>query len=658
MFNALKRVLGLGGSPGGKEPAPRATTEAPASPKPTPKQDHLSLGNAAVQRERYAEAVEHYTRHIALEPSSGSGNVGLGFSLLQLGRFPQAIETLNNAVARDPQSGDGFYMLGQAYREMGQPQAALQAWRKAHALAPELEHLYLEFCLLLFNQGHSGEARTLMETGVARFTANADFKFYLGNLLAEGGDFASAAEVYRDAVALNGEAPYLLSSYANAQMQVGERDEAAAALKKAMALAPDDASIFSNYLLCIQYSTKLSKADKFQVAREFSERFETPLIDQWGRYEQDENPMRKLRLGYVSGDFRNHALAYFIEPILANHDRSKFELFCYYSHPTFDSVSQRVQVMADHWVGCHGMSDEALAERIRADQIDVLIDLSGHTGHNRLLTFARKPAPVQMTWLGFQASTGLRAMDYRITEEALDPTGASEQFHSEKLIRLPSSGTFSPSPDSPPVNGLPALGGQPFTFGCLNNPTKITDEAIALWASILQKSPNSRLLLGNATAPLIERFSAQFSRYGVDPARLVFHPKVGLVDYLALHLQIDLALDTFPYNGGTTTFHSLWMGVPLVALEGDSTLSKVGAAVMRGVGLPDFCATTQQHYVEQAVYFSDHLEELSAIRSSLRGKLGAITNHLAIEVTASLEGALQSCWQDYCRSRQAQAQPA
>lgn len=654
MFKALKNALGFGGSLGEKELPHRSPVEVHSSPKPAPEQDHLSLGNAAVQHERYAEAVEHYTRHIALKPSKGSGHIGLGFALLQLGRFPQAIEALNNAVAHDPQSGDGFYMLGQAYREAGEPQAALQAWGKAHALAPELEHLYLEYCLLLFNQGRSGEARALMETGVARFPANADFKFYLGNLLAESGDYAGAADVYREAVALNAQSPHLLSSYATALMQVGEREEAAEALKKSMSLAPDDATIFSNYLLCIQYSSKLDKAQKFQAAREFAERFETPLMNQWGSYQQRGEPSsRKLRLGYVSGDLRNHALAYFIEPILANHDRSKFEIYCYYSHPVFDAVSQRIQALADHWLDCHGMSDDVLAARIRADQIDVLVDLSGHTGYNRLLTFARKPAPVQLTWLGYQASTGLRAMDYRITEEALDPIGSTEKFHSEKLIRLPSSGTFKASPDSPPVNELPALSKQPFTFGCLNNPTKITDEAIALWAEILRKKPGSRLMLGNATASLIEKFGMQFKQHGVDVERLIFQPKVGLVDYLGLHHQIDLALDTFPYNGGTTTFHSLWMGVPLIALEGDATLSKVGTAVMRGVGLPAFCAATRERYVEQAVYFSEHLEELSAIRYSLRDTLGAITNHLAIEVTASLEGALQSCWQDHCRQAQA-----
>lgn len=644
MFKALKNALGLGGS-ASKAP-PRGQVQA--APKTETQPDHLRLGHAAVQRDDYAQAVEHYKQSVALEPGRSSGYIGLGYALLQLARFPEAIEALKKAVAIDPKSGDGFYMLGQCFLSTHQPQAAMQAWRQAHTLAPELEHLYCDFCLLLFNHARAGEARALMETGIERFPANAEFKFYLGNLLAESGEYARAVIEYQSATALNPESPHLLASYATALMQTGARDLAAKVLKKALALAPLEATIFSNYLLCIQYDTTLSREEKFRVAQAFSERFETPLKSQWGNYRRDTADGRKLRVGYVSGDLRNHALANFIEPILARHDKSRFEIHCYYSYPVVDQVTQRLARLADHWVSCHGMPDEALATRIRADGIDILIDLSGHTGHNRLLTFARKPAPVQMTWLGYQATTGLQAMDYRITEEVLDPSGTTEQFHSEQLIRLPSSGTFSPAPESPSVNALPALSGQPFTFGCLNNPTKITDEAVALWAAILRRSPHARLMLGNATPSLVERLSAQFLQSGVDPSRLVFHPKVGLVDYLRLHHQVDVALDTFPYNGGTTTFHSLWMGVPLITLDGDTALSKVGAAIMRGMSLPQFCAETEQQYVERAVHFYEHPAEVSEVRQQLRGRLDAVTTQLAVDVTASLEAAMQSAWRDYC----------
>lgn len=654
MLKALRNALGFGRAVERKAQMHNARAQPAAKPEP----DHFRLGNAAVQAENYEEAAAHYSRHIAQQPGQAFGHIGLGYALLQLRRFPESIAALNHAVTIEPQSSDGHYMLGQAHMNMGAPEAALHAWKKAHALAPELEQLYCDYCLLLFNQGQPKQARALIEEGIQRFPGNADFKFYLGNLLAEGADHAGAAMIYREAVALNPESPYLLSSYATALMQIGERDAAVDVLKKAMVLAPDSAGIFSNYLLGVQYGTKLSKEEKFRAAQEFSERFETPLMVEWSNQRHDaSSPERKLRVGYVSGDFRNHSLAFFIEPILTHHDKSRFEIFCYYSYPAADEVTQRIAKLADCWVPCHGMSDADLAARIRADGIDVLIDLSGHTGHNRLLAFARKPAPVQMTWLGYQATTGLRAMDYRITEESLDPTESTERFHSEKLLRLPASGTFSPSPESPPVSELPALSGHPFTFGCLNNPTKITDEAIAVWADILVRCPDARLILGNATTPLIERLSAEFLRHGVSANRLVFKPKCDLADYLRLHREIDLALDTFPYNGGTTSFHSLWMGVPPITLDGDTALSKVGAGLMRGLNLTQFCADTKDQYVAQAVYFYEYQNELSAVRAALRDKFSTVLTQLAVDVTGWLEAALEASWKEHCARAAAEPTP-
>lgn len=624
----------------------------PAQPSTTATADASALrseGNAAVRDQKFAEAADLYKKSIAADATHPSGHIGLGFALLQLGEFEAAIGPLMAAVALDPQSADGFYMLGKAHVELGAIDAAEVAWTTAHALAPALEEIYCDFCLLLFNQGKADRAKTLIEEGILKYPRNADFHFYLGNLLAERADYAAAVSAYQKAVALVPDSSHFLSNLGSSLMQIGSIDQAVESIGRAFSLAPDEPSILSNYLLSIQYSTRLSRMEKFEAHLEFSRRFEAPLKENWGNYGNDLAPQRKLKIGYVSGDFRNHSLAFFIEPIIKNHDRLKFEIFCYYAHPVHDEVSERIRNLADHWVNCSGTSDADLAKKIRADQIDVLIDLSGHTGRNRLLTFARKPAPIQMTWLGYQASTGLSAIDFRITEESLDPTGTSEAFHSEKLLRLPSSGTFSPSPDSPSVNALPVLRSRLFTFGCLNNPSKISDENVFLWAEILKQNSASRLMIGNATADLTAILAAKFNAHGVGDSRLVFQPKVSLKKYLELHQQIDLALDTFPYNGGTTTFHSLWMGVPIVALQGDTALSKVGVSAMQALGFPDFCAETQQGYVDRALHFSRHPEELISVRQSLREKMTSLTNVLALQVTDYLENSLQKCWAEYCQ---------
>ncbi|MDM0115263.1 tetratricopeptide repeat protein [Variovorax sp. J22R133] len=611
-------------------------------------EDLLRQGNIAVQNEDFPKAIECYKRFAAARPKSLSALIGLGFALLETHQFKEAIDALQRAVALDSKSIDGFYMLGKVYFETGDFEMAELAWHKAHALSPEFEHLYLDYCLLLFNKGKLPQARRLIETGLSHYPQNANFLFYLGNLYAEGGDYARAAEIYPRSIELQPNSPNVLSNYGTALMQTGDLEKAAEFLEKARHLAPDVASIFSNYLFCIQYSNKFSHQERFEAHVEFASLFENPLKAQWGNYERSLLARQRIRIGYVSGDLRAHALSFFIAPIIARHDRTKFEIYCYYSHPVHDATSQRIKEMADQWTPCHGMTDEDLAKQIRLDEIDVLIDLSGHTAHNRLLVFARKPAPVQMTWLGYQATTGLRAIDFRITDEALDPIGATEKFHTEALLRLPACGTFNPAPDSPQVNELPALSGAPFTFGCLNNPSKITDDVIDLWAEILRRNTSSRLMLGNATPDLIEKLSAQFSRRGIEPTRLIFHPKVSLQEYLALHHEIDLALDTFPYNGGTTTFHSLWMGVPIVALDGSSSLSNVGSSVMKGFGLGRFCGDTAAAYVENAIYFSEHLDELSQVRLMLREKMADVTGELTSVVTTSLEKAIEGCWKEYC----------
>lgn len=616
----------------------------------------LKSANDAIAIQDFSCAVEYCKELVNAQSQNPDVYVSYGYALLNLGQFANAKTILTTAAKLAPQSADAQYMLGKVCVELQDPDTAEQAWTRCYALSQEIEALYCDFCMLLFSRGKPGQAIDLMSSGVKKFPLNADIHFFLGNLHAETANYAIAVPIYAKSLSLNPESAYLLSNYATALRQVGDLTRANELVMRASLMAPESASIFSNYLLGMQYSALFTKAEKFTAHLEYARKFESPVLSHWGNYRNSLALEKKIHVGYVSGDFRNHSLIFFIAPILANHNKSKFEVYGYYACPLPDADTLRVKKFCDVWVTCHDMSDDALEARIRADEIDILIDLSGHTGHNRLLTFARKPAPIQMTWLGYQATTGLSAMDYRITEEALDPTGSSEVFHSEKLLRLPSSGTFSPLPDSPPVNELPALGGAAFTFACLNNPSKITDEAIKLWSQILKAAPTARLMIGNATPAWVDKISGQFSLHQVESGRLVFQPKVGIREYLQLHHQVDLALDTFPYNGGTTSFHSLWMGIPIVVLEGDTALSKVGASIMNGLGLPQFSCASPQNYIDTAVYFSTHLQELSVIRLSLRQQMAVLLQLLAKSVTQFLETALEDCWDKYRQTRIAEVQ--
>jgi protein O-GlcNAc transferase len=297
-------------------------------------------------------------------------------------------------------------------------------------------------------------------------------------------------------------------------------------------------------------------------------------------------------------------------------------VYCYYNNAALDDLTGQISAHADHWAPCFGMSDEELTQQIRADGIDILVGHFGHTAGNRLPTLARRLSPVQMTWVGYPATTGLSSMDYRITSADMDPPGVTERFHTETLIRLPASAAFTPSGESPPVNELPALKSTSFTFACLNNLAKINPGVVAVWGRILAKCPNAKLILGNVVDEGARRhLIGLFSENDVSTAQLIFSPRISLKDFLALHSQIDLALDPFPFNGGTTSLHALWMGVPVVTLCGESPASRCGAAVLRFAGLPEFIAGTEQEYVEIALAHAANLPKLNQIRRGLRDRM-------------------------------------
>jgi predicted O-linked N-acetylglucosamine transferase (SPINDLY family) len=354
----------------------------------------------------------------------------------------------------------------------------------------------------------------------------------------------------------------------------------------------------------------------------------------------------------MSGDLRQHSVAYFLEPVLAHHDRRAVEVHAYATGLTQDAVTDRLQGLVDHWTGCTGLSDDALAGRIRSDGIDILVDLSGHTGGNRLRVFARKPAPVQVTYLGYAATTGLSAMDYRLTTAVVDPPG-QEAYHSEALYRLPRSlWCYRPSAEAPEVNReTPAARHGVITFGSMNNIAKVSPETVALWGEILRRLPGSRLVMtsvpeGSVRATLTERFAA----VGVEGPRLVLHGKLPAERFWEVLGGIDIGLDPFPYNGTTTTCETLWMGVPVVTLEGSSAVARSGVALLSLAGLPELIARDEPGYVRIALDLARDLPRLSALRAGLRPRLAASPLRDEPGFTRELEEAYRAMWRRWCAS--------
>ncbi len=382
----------------------------------------------------------------------------------------------------------------------------------------------------------------------------------------------------------------------------------------------------------------------------FGEKFEAPLRASWPRHSNVRDPARCLQIGFVSGDLREHAVASFVEPLLARlAESAALSLHAYYNHATEDSVTARLRTHFRHWHRIVGLSDAALAERITSDRIDILIDLSGHTAENRLLTFARKPAPVQVSWIGYPGTTGLKAMDYYLADRHFLPPGTFDSQFTEKLVYLPANAPFLLDAIAPAVNALPALRNGYVTFASFNRLNKLRPQVIALWSRLLRSLPEARMVLGGmpseaASNPLID----WFAREGIVRERFSLHPRCDIAAYLALHHQVDMCLDTFPYTGGTTTTYALWMGVPTLTLAGHTPPGRQGAAILGHVGLEAFVAKNADDFQRRGEYWANDLSALSAVRSGLRQRIEHSLLSQPEVIAAGLECALRTMWQRWC----------
>lgn len=365
---------------------------------------------------------------------------------------------------------------------------------------------------------------------------------------------------------------------------------------------------------------------------------------------------RRLRVGYVSPDFRQHSVAYFIEPILAHHDPEQIETVGYANVAVPDTVTDRLRSLTNEWCDVYHLNDDRFAERVRADGIDILVDLAGHTGSNRLPVFARKPAPIQVTYLGYPNTTGLDCMDYRLTDAWADPPGLTDDYYTEELIRLPGCFLcYNPPITAPPVMELPAKTIGRITFGSFTNLPKLTPEVIALWSPILHAVPTARLILKVRwfeDEPIRTRYLAMFAEHNIDSTRVKL---IGLIPdtnhHLAFYGNIDIALDSFPYNGTTTTCEALWMGVPTIALAGRTHVSRVGFSLLTAVGLPELIAANPEEYVALAVALAADWNQLAQLRASLRKRVAGSPLYDAIAHTRSIEAKYRSLWQRYCQQR-------
>jgi len=533
--------------------------------------------------------------------------------LLMQGQDREALALARELTQAAPRSGEAWKLLGVAAQRESQFALALQAKAQAAHLLPR--------------------------DAVARMN--------LANAQRGAGDLGAAEQELRQAIALQplfAEAHNLL---ALVLQQLGRATEAQQHFEQALAANPGFVQAHSNLLFMLTHEAHLSPAALLDAHRQFEARHAAALRAGWQPAQVQPEPGRRLRVGFVSGDLRQHAVAYFIAPIWRAWNHADMELVVFNNHHRHDATTRELRALCDEWHDIWKLDDAALAERIRAERVDVLVDLSGHTAHHRLLAFARKPAPVQVTAIGYPHTTGLQAMDYRLTDRHRTPAALAAQYV-EKLVWIPCAAAFEHGP-APEVQPLPHLQGAPFTFGSFQRPSKISRQTVKLWARVLQALPQARLLLGAVPeGPVRERLLDEFEAAGVARTRLLCQPVRPMAEYLALHHQVDLLLDTQPYPAGTTAHHGLWMGVPTLTRTGDSVVSWQCAGVLGRMGLNAFIAHDDATFVALAVHWSQQVEALQALRMSLRQRMQNNPLMSPRTVAAGMQAALREMWRRWC----------
>ena len=544
----------------------------------------------------------------------------------------------------------------------GEHAAAAALYRESLDLQPQDARLWCNLGTELDALRQAGDAEQAYRRAVELDPDMADAWYNLGRVLQLRIETAEAERCYRAAAAQvdgGGNRPLWLLIYRNWGLLLynqGRLREALALYREALAEYPHAADLSSNLLHTMQYAETTTQAESFAEHLAFAQRFETPLKRDWRPHANPRESGRRLRIGYFSPDFRDHAVAFFVEPVLAHHDRGRFEIYCYCGHSVPDDVTHRLKSLVEHWRDVDAISDDAAAKQIRDDGIDILVDLAGHTAGGRLQIFARKPAPVQVAWLGYPCTTGLTAMDYRISDAHADRIGASERYYSETLYRLPDTfDCYSPPRDAPDVGGLPALAQNCVTFGSFNNLAKLAPGVRALWARVLLAVPGSRLML--KTVSLADREARQrliddFAGHGVEVERLVLvSADAGYIGHLSRYAQVDIGLDPFPYNGVTTSFEAMWMGVPVVTLAGDHFVARMGVTALTNLGMTDLIANSPEEYVAIAQRLAGDLERLAALRAGLRERMANSPLMNAQGFTHNLEAAYWEMWNKWCKAR-------
>jgi protein O-GlcNAc transferase len=621
--------------------------------RPADAVSHYNLANAWSERGRLDEAVAAYRRAVELRPHFVQACNNLGSALSRLGRPEEAAAAYQRTIELRPDLAEGHNNLGRVFHDSGRLADAESSFRRALQLRPDYVTAHYNLGNVLRDHRRFDEAIACYDRAIELKPDYADAHNNRGNTLRDQGRLADALASYRRALQFQPEFAGTLTNLGNVLRDQGRLDEAEDAYRRALQLQPDLAAAHSNLLFGLHNRPDVTLAQLAAAHGEYERTLAAPLRQTWRPHENSRDPDRRLRLGLVSPDLSRHPVGQFTIRFVEQLDRNRAELVCYSDRVRHDYLTERFRAAAATWRPVFGWSDERLAEQIRSDRVDVLFDLAGHTANSRLLVFARKPAPIQVTWAGYVGTTGLTAIDYIVADRYEVPPGA-EVHYAERVLRMPDGYVcYDPPAYAPAVGPLPAGESGQVTFGSFNQPGKIGPQVIAVWAEILRRLSTARIILKYRAMDdpsIAGRLSELFAGHGIGPDRVEYRGGSSHVEFLRHYGEIDMALDPFPYNGGLTTIEALWMGVPVVTCPGETFAARHSLSHLSNVGLTETIANNPDEYVETAVALANDLPRLAELRKGLRDRVASSPLCDGKRFADNLLRLLRDAWREWVRS--------
>jgi predicted O-linked N-acetylglucosamine transferase (SPINDLY family) len=640
----------------------------------------LLLSEIVLQSGRLEEAAGLLEQATRVAPDNAIYLANLGEIYRCLGQSWQAVAKLLLAIARKPDFAEAVFSLAVTFEEQGDVDAAVACYEQTLLLNPEETQAGDRLARLKAKQGArralspAGNAEASLSAAEALAALGETLRLNdrpddatswyrialklnprmanahtaLGAIHGAAGRLDEAIDEFRRALQIDANFPDTRSYLALALADSGCLDEALATYREAIARHPGDVNAHSALLFSMPFAPGVGASDIVAEARAWNARHAHSLAARSLPHKNERSSERRLRIGYVSPDFREHVLTLSTIPLLTNHDRERFEIFCYSSVEKPDACTDRIRGLADVFREVTALDDVALSKVIRQDRIDILVDLTMHMSGHRLLVFARRPAPVQLCWQAYPGTTGLETMDYRVSDALIDPLDASTDFYTEQTLRLSSFWLYDPLTDEPGVSPLPALVEGRITFGSLNHFRKVNDGVLSLWTRVLEAVPRSRLLVSAPKGRARDHVCSILRGGGVEPDRIDFVDRCGRPEYLRRYCNIDIGLEVFPYNGHTTSLDALWMGVPVVALAGETVVARAGLSQAMRLGLPELIATSPDEYVRICSALAADLERLEELRRSLRDRMKRSVFMDGAGFTRELESAYRNIWRSYC----------